>query len=159
MACGSYSIYHSSMSSRIAKFPVVILVMLLSVVTKSANSDEASWRIVNYWSEWCAPCRIEIPMFNAISRELATSNISVVGVNFDEDPREVTLDIAEEMGIEFPVLTLEQVEKLNLRPPDVMPTTYILSPTNEVVAKLIGMQSREDILTQLSDLGVDVQSQ
>ena len=24
--------------------------------------------VVNYWSEWCAPCRIEIPMLNILSR-------------------------------------------------------------------------------------------
>ena len=157
MACGSYSIYHSSMSSRIAKFPVVILVMLLSVVTKSANSDEASWRIVNYWSEWCAPCRVEIPMFNALFNDLKASNVSIVGINFDEDPRDITLDIAEELGVEFPTLTIEEVEELALRAPDVMPTTYLLSPTNEVVAKLIGLQSREDILNQLAELGIAVQ--
>ena len=134
------------------------LAVLLPLSIYGAETEEANWRIVNYWSEWCAPCRIEIPMFNELSEQLSSSNVRIVGVNFDEDPREVTLDIADELGIEFPTLTLEQVEELDLRPPDIMPTTYILSPTNEVAAKLIGMQSKADILGQLMQLGLKVQS-
>ena len=136
----------------------LILAVLLPLSIYGAETEEANWRIVNYWSEWCAPCRIEIPMFNELSELLSSSNVRIVGVNFDEDPREVTLDIADELGIEFPTLTLEQVEELDLRPPDIMPTTYILSPTNEVAAKLIGMQSKADILGQLMQLGLKVQS-
>ena len=133
------------------------LLMHLTLVINSVVADEVDWRIVNYWSEWCAPCRVEIPMFNALFNDLKASNVSIVGINFDEDPRDITLDIAEELVVEFPTLTIEEVEELALRAPDVMPTTYLLSPTNEVVAKLIGLQSREDILNQLAELGIAVQ--
>jgi thiol-disulfide isomerase/thioredoxin len=139
------------------KYLQIALFAHLTLIINSAVADEANWRIVNYWSEWCAPCRIEIPMFNALFNDLKASNVSIVGINFDEDPRDITLDIAKELGVEFPTLTIEEVEELALRPPDVMPTTYLLSPTNEVVAKLVGMQSREDILNQLAALGIAVQ--
>ena len=139
------------------KYLQIALFAHLTLIINSAVADEANWRIVNYWSEWCAPCRIEIPMFNALFNDLKASNVSIVGINFDEDPRDITLDIAEELGVEFPTLTIEEVEELALRPPDVMPTTYLLSPTNEVVAKLVGMQSREDILNQLAALCIAVQ--
>jgi thiol-disulfide isomerase/thioredoxin len=122
----------------------------LSYPLTAAETDEGNWRIVNYWSEWCAPCRVEIPMFNELSARLANSNVIIVGVNFDEDPRELTLEIADEMGIEFTVLSQETVDLLGMKPPDVLPTTYLLSPSNEVMAKLIGMQSEQDILEALS---------
>ena len=119
---------------------------------------EAKWRIVNYWSEWCAPCRREIPMLNALNETLATTNVTIVGVNFDEDPREITLSIAADMGIDFPSLTMDAVSELKLRAPDVLPTTYILSPDNEVVAKMIGEQTRESLLAQLARLDLPVAS-
>lgn len=109
---------------------------------------------MNYWSEWCAPCRVEIPMLNSLQERLKSSNIQIVGINFDEDPLEVTLNIAAELAIEFPVLSQQEVERLGLRPPDVLPTTYILSPSGEVVAKLIGMQDEQDILGELARLGL-----
>jgi thiol-disulfide isomerase/thioredoxin len=120
----------------------------------AAEIDKSKWRIVNYWSEWCAPCRVEIPMLNKLSMRLVNSNVMILGVNFDEDPRELTLEIAEDMDIEFTVLSQQEVDLLGLRPPDVLPTTYLLSPSNEVKAKLIGMQSEQDILEALTLQGL-----
>lgn len=133
---------------------VFVTITTLSYPLTAAETDDGNWRIVNYWSEWCAPCRVEIPMFNELSVRLANSQVIIVGVNFDEDPRELTLEIAEEMGIEFTVLSQETVDLLGMKPPDVLPTTYLLSPSNEVMAKLIGMQSEQDILDALSLQGL-----
>lgn len=93
-------------------------------------------------------------MLNELSRELSASDVRVVGVNFDDHPRSETLEIANRMGIEFHTLTSAQLDTLALRAPDVMPTTYIVSPAGEAVARLIGLQSREQILGQLLRLGV-----
>lgn len=133
----------------LAALPAIYPALILA-----AEPEQSHWRIVNYWSEWCAPCRVEIPIFNELSEELLPHGVIINGVNFDEDPRPVTLAIAEDMGIGFPILTMEEVEQLGLRPPDVLPTTYILSPSNQVVAKLIGQQSKQDILEQLVSLGL-----
>ena len=123
-----------------------------------SQQTAAKWRIVNYWSEWCAPCRVEIPVLNALNEALSTTNVTIVGVNFDEDPREITLSIAEDLGIDFPTLSSDQVSDLNLRAPDVLPTTYILSPDNEVVAKMIGAQTQESLRAQLADLDLPVEA-
>ncbi len=133
---------------------LVIFLMQPGVRASEEAQENAVWRVVNYWSEWCSPCRKEIPMLNALSQALDASKVKVVGVNFDEDPREVTLRIADDLGIEFPILTREEIGNLNLRAPDVMPTTYILTPDNELAATLIGLQSREQMREQLSRLGL-----
>ncbi len=132
---------------------ITALVLTVTQLQQSQQS-EAKWRIVNYWSEWCAPCRLEIPMLNELNETLSPTNVTIVGVNFDEDPREKTLSIAEDMGIDFPTLTMELVSELQLRAPDVLPTTYILSPENEVVAKMIGLQTEESLRTQLATLNL-----
>ncbi|MFT4862139.1 MAG: thiol-disulfide isomerase/thioredoxin [Pseudohongiellaceae bacterium] len=136
-----------------ANLAIGLLVLPVAATSDAAEPVTDSWRIVNYWSEWCAPCRVEIPVFNELSKELASSDVIIVGVNFDEDPLPITLDIAQELGIEFPTLTVEEVMQLGLRPPDVLPTTYILSSSNEIVAKLIGQQTKQDIVDALSAQG------
>ncbi len=133
---------------------LTLLLVTLPPGLYGAEPEQEKWKIINYWSEWCAPCRVEVPMLNELSKHLSSSNVIVLGVNFDDDPRETTLEIAKAMSIEFPVLTLEEVAQLKLRAPDVLPTTYILSPTNEVVAKLIGQQTHQDLIEQLVDLGL-----
>ena len=133
---------------------LALLLVTLPLGLYGAEPGQEKWKIINYWSEWCAPCRFEIPMLNELRKDLSSSNVIVLGVNFDDDPRQATLEIAETMGIEFPVLTLEEVARLKLRAPDVLPTTYILSPTNKVVAKLVGQQTHQDLVGQLVDLGL-----
>jgi hypothetical protein len=93
-------------------------------------------------------------MLNALSEELALNGVQLVGVNFDDDPRDVTLKIAKSLGINFPTLTREQIIDSELPAPSVMPTTYIVSPANEVAGTLIGLQSREQIVQRLSQLGL-----
>lgn len=106
----------------------VIFLCIGILASRSISADELGsknlWKIVNYWSEWCGPCRTEIPELNLLSKELESFDVIVVGVNFDEDAREKTLRIAKRMGIEFPTLTIATVREWQLMAPDVLPTTY-----------------------------------
>lgn len=97
-------------------------------------------------------------MLNELNAQLVSSGskVQIVGVNFDENPREETMAIAQRMGVEFPTLTRETVKAMRLTPPSVLPTTYILSPDNQVVAKLIGEQNRAGLLAQLTQLDLAV---
>lgn len=123
-------------------------------IEPTPTQTPAPWKIVNYWSTTCAPCRIEIPELNLLFAELAASNIQVLGVNFDEDDRKTTLRLARRLGIEFPTLTPSEVEALDLSPPTALPTTYIVSPTNEVRTKLVGIQTKASIYTILTELAI-----
>ena len=138
------------------KYLLIIVIAFTGLVLSPSSTAETvqNWRIVNYWSEWCAPCRKEIPILNELSEQLISSgsDVKIVGVNFDENPRDETMAIALRMGIEFPTLTMDTVKALQLTPPNVLPTTYILSPDNQVVAKLIGEQNRAGLLAKLAQL-------
>ena len=119
-----------------------------------SNLAPAPWKIVNYWSTTCAPCRIEIPELNLLGEELADSNVEILGVNFDEDDRTTTLRRARRLGIDFPTLTLAEVDALGLPAPSALPTTYILSPTNAVMTKLVGVQTKASIYAVLTELAI-----
>ena len=131
---------------------VALALTSFKTIAEPDKPDSQRWMVVNYWSITCAPCRIEIPELNLLSKELNGVDIGLVGVNFDEDDRDKTLMLAERMGIEFPTLHQEQVDALSVSPPNVLPTTLILSPDGVEMARLIGAQTRESIKIQLGQL-------
>jgi len=106
---------------------------------------EGRWLVVNYWAEWCAPCRREIPELNQLHKERVTSNIVILGVNYDGLRDDNLREVIERMDIKFPVLASDPREMWGYKLPTSLPTTVIISPDREVQAILLGPQSRESI--------------
>ena len=63
------------------------------------NSDKAA--LVDFWAEWCGPCKMIAPILNEAADEYA-DKLSVVKLNVDESP-----SIAQKFGIRsIPTLIL-----------------------------------------------------
>ena len=104
---------------------------------------EGRWVAVNYWAEWCAPCRHEIPELN----ELHTlDTVDVVGVNFDGLKGEKLTALIETMQIEFPVLLEDPRERWGVELPAILPTTLLIDPGGALTAVRRGPQTKDDLL-------------
>ena len=82
--------------------------------------------IVEYWAEWCGPCRMVGPVLEAIAAE-HTGRVDVVKVNVDENPK-----TAQRYGI--------------LHVP-----TMDLFRGGEVVKQVIGARSRSALMREFAD--------
>ncbi len=107
---------------------------------------DGRWLIINYWAEWCAPCRKEIPELNLMHSERASTGAVVLGVNYDALTGESLTSLIDEMGIEFPVLVADPRERWAVEQPPVLPSTIIVKPTGELSEVLVGPQHYEDLI-------------
>ena len=107
---------------------------------------QGRWLLVNYWAEWCAPCRREIPELNEIHHDSATSNVYVVGVNFDGIQGEALETLKGQMGIEFPQLREDPSPHWGQAAPTVLPTTYVINPQGELAKVLVGPQTVDALM-------------
>jgi len=110
-----------------------------------------NWILINYWADWCRPCREEIPELNTLhQREREEGQpIFVLGVNFDYLGGQELTDLITEMGIEFPVLVDDPQGIVGYEAAQVLPMTVIISPAGEVHNVLVGPQTAETIEASL----------
>jgi len=113
----------------------------------ASDRIDGHWLVVNYWAEWCGPCRTEIPEFNALAEQLKDRKVTVLGVNFDNLQGDELKNAANALGIKFTVLAQDPAERYNLPPSEALPVTYIIDDKGKVREQLLGEQSAA-IVTQ-----------
>jgi thioredoxin 1 len=82
--------------------------------------------LVDYWAEWCGPCKMVAPVLEAIAEEHG-DKIEIVKLNVDENP-----EVARRYGI------------LNI------PTLGVFQG-GEVVKELVGARSKTALLRELAE--------
>ena len=142
----------------------LILLMIVSFIKRCHSAETTdvllqktttNWMVINYWAEWCNPCRQEIPALNRLSVLLNETNVRVVGVNFDDLIGDALANVVKRMKIRFPQLNTQQQAVLNLPVPAALPATYIVSPLGELKLRLIGKQTLSNILAGLAQVKPD----
>jgi len=117
----------------------------------TAQQLEGQWLLINYWAEWCGPCRVEIPELNALDE--AYDDITVLGVNFDGLQGEELAAASKDLDVRFRVLSIDPAERLDLPRSAVLPVTYIIDASGKVREQLIGEQTAEGLQEHLARLG------
>jgi thioredoxin 1 len=82
--------------------------------------------LVDYWAEWCGPCKMVAPVLDAIAEEQG-DKLDIVKLNVDENPV-----VTQRYGI------------LNI------PTLGVFQ-NGEVVKELVGARSKSALLRELAD--------
>jgi thiol-disulfide isomerase/thioredoxin len=115
--------------------------------TESLASHRGRWVVVNYWAEWCAPCRHEIPELNALQAERA-ADVTIFGVNFDGLTGEPLQALATKMDIRFALLRDDPGVAIGVPRPEVLPTTVVIDPEGRTTT-LVGPQTRATLTVAL----------
>ncbi len=103
------------------------------------------WLVINYWAEWCAPCRREIPELNRFYHDSEDKGVMVLGVNFDQVRGDDLKKLIREMDIEFPVMLNDPGSRWDQKPPTVLPSTFVIDPDGKLVQVLVGPQTYESL--------------
>lgn len=110
----------------------------LDGVTRNLDEFRGKWVVLNFWATWCPPCLKEIPELVDFHDQNHRKNAVVVGVAFEDiDVRELR-EFTESYFMNYPILRSKPSAKTPFGVISGLPTTYLISPTGELVAKQSG---------------------
>ncbi len=142
------------------RFSVILLVLLLASPGARAidmplndvngnranlNSFKGKWVVVNYWATWCPPCIVEMPELQSFHDAHVEKDALVIGINTEHIGKQQLLTFLEDYFITYPVFTSKPLQKSELGLIPGLPTTFLVNPEGEVVARQVGPVTRDMI--------------
>lgn len=118
----------------------------------TAASMDGQWLVINYWAEWCAPCRKEIPELNRLAEQGKTQGFRVLGVNFDGLRDADLAKAAQALGVQYTVLADDPAEHYSLPRSEALPVTYIVDPEGKLREQMLGEQTAAGLQARLTAL-------
>lgn len=109
---------------------------------------------INYWAEWCAPCREELPELSEF-RAMNLERVEVLGINFDAVAPDKLRQLAEQFDITIPLLIEDPGRQLGWPRPKTLPTTLVVTSQGTLLAVLEGQQSKATLSRVLTSLVTD----
>tara|TARA_B110000503_G_C7114438_1_gene399666 strand:- start:980 stop:1477 length:498 start_codon:yes stop_codon:yes gene_type:complete len=95
---------------------------------------------INYWAEWCKPCRTEMPELNAVQKTMG-DKVRVLAVNYDGIQGDQLEQQSKAMGIEFSGLTEDPRPQFGVTPSGALPETLVIGPRGQFQQVLLGPQT------------------
>lgn len=124
--------------------PQTQLPCLGSDVTVNLAGLERRPTVVNFWAQWCGPCREEAPFLREVSQN--TDEVAFIGINFDDPEPAWALEFAGLAEWRYPhVADPEGTLRSKLGVPG-LPMTLFVDETGEIVEHHFGViKSREEL--------------
>ncbi len=96
--------------------------------------------VLNFFADWCPPCRREIPDFIELESAYRDKGASIIGIALvgPQDAR----DFAEKFGINYPVLIDDGKTSNAYGSIRAIPTTFVIDKKGRIVKKYIGARSK-----------------
>jgi thiol-disulfide isomerase/thioredoxin len=94
--------------------------------------------LVNFWATWCPPCRVEMPLLQAMSVRHKDAGLIVLGLSVDRIPPTEVAQWLRERGITYPVAIVGRDAEMAFGGVQGYPTSILLDRTGQVRYKVLG---------------------
>jgi cytochrome c biogenesis protein CcmG/thiol:disulfide interchange protein DsbE len=97
----------------------------LSGSTVSLASLRGKVVLIDFWAQWCEPCKKELPQLDKLSKEYAGKGVVIVAVNIDKQ-RENAERMVKQLGVSLPVLLDASGSVAGSYDPPKMPSSFVV---------------------------------
>lgn len=106
--------------------------------------------VLNFWAEWCAPCRAEMPALDNVQEEFRQkgSKVTVLGVDMgiaQHPPDQPTVDFLEALDISFLVGTPLDISLGSKYGVTGLPVSILVDSTGKIAKRWSGVITESDL--------------
>ena len=117
----------------------------------SLNQFKGKVVVINFFTFFCGPCREEMPDLNKINNELKGQGLQTLGIALSSDPTQIRF-LVKQMGLEYPVLTGTDNVSKAYGDVAVVPTTFIIDKSGNIVHKIEGTRKKDQFISLIKPL-------
>jgi thiol-disulfide isomerase/thioredoxin len=111
---------------------------------------------LNFFGTWCGPCKRELPAIVAISKEMASKDLVVVGIAL-ERPSNMTIDLvkkfAKKRGLPYYIF-IDSKRELSqaFGGINAVPTTFLIDKESKISERIQGAQSKAVFMEKINKM-------
>jgi cytochrome c biogenesis protein CcmG/thiol:disulfide interchange protein DsbE len=125
----------------------------LSVLGADDEVATACWQgrptVVNFWAEWCEPCKAEMPDFEQVHRAVG-DRVRFVGVDY-QDREQAALDFADQVGVTYALVEDPDGSFFDAIDGRGTPQTLLVDADGAIVYRHAGPLTRQALEQLLAD--------
>jgi len=106
--------------------------------------------ILNFFANWCPPCKAEIPDFVELQKQYGDKGFTFVGVSLVG--LQESKEFVGQMKINYPVLVDDGKAGALYGPVRAIPTTFVINKDMKIVKMYVGARSKETFEADIKGL-------
>ncbi len=106
--------------------------------------------ILDFFADWCPPCRQEIPDFIALEKQYGGKGFSMIGVALVD--RGAAKEFSGKMGINYPILIDDGNVSAAYGPIRSIPTTFVIDKEGKIRKIYIGYRTKDVFEKDIKEL-------
>ena len=119
-------------------------------IYSSSDSLKKKYTLINFFASWCAPCKIEHPLFFILSEDFP--NLFLLGINY-KDKKKDAISYLKKDGNPYNFVGFDKEGRLGLEFGVIgLPETFIINNEGKIIYKHLGPLNKKIIKNEIIPL-------